>query len=91
MSGQKTNSTRTTRASGKRAAGGLDALAFHLSEVLCLTRGGSLVSVDFYNAVGEAVNDHIIGGAVGWTDSREFLRLALRLAAEAREGDTAGA
>jgi hypothetical protein len=60
------------------------ALAFHLSEVLRLARDRDLVPTEFYNAAGEAANDHIVNEAARECDSFEFLRLAPgRIAARA--------
>jgi hypothetical protein len=66
-----------------------DALAFHLSEVLRLARERRLVSADFYNAVGEAYNDHIVNAAMRDSDGFEFMRFAVRRAAAHREADGA--
>ncbi len=61
------------------------AFAHHLSEVLRLARKPGLVSSDFYNDLGEAVNEYIVNEVICDCDTPEFIHFAVTRIAARRE------
>jgi len=60
-------------------------LAHHLAEVLRLARNPAIAPAAFYNALGEAVNDHLTNELSNDSDSAEFIGFALERIAARRE------
>ncbi len=61
------------------------AFAHHLSEVMRLARKPGLVSADFYNDLGEAINEHIVNEVICDCDTPEFIHFAVTRIAARRE------
>jgi hypothetical protein len=65
----------------------IEAFALHLSEVLRLARTSDFVPADFYNAIGEACNDHLTNELLRDSETPEFIKFALeRIAPRAAKG-----
>ncbi len=56
-----------------------------MSEALRLARDPAIAPVDLYNALGEAVNDHLTNQLSNDSDSAEFIGFALERIAARRE------
>jgi hypothetical protein len=61
------------------------AFAHHLAEALRLARDPAIAPADLYNALGEAVNDHLTNELSNDSDSAEFIGFALERIAARRE------
>ncbi len=61
------------------------AFAHHLAEALRLARDPAIAPVDLYNALAEAVNDHLTNQLANDSDSAEFIGFALERIAARRQ------
>jgi hypothetical protein len=75
----------STKKNTTASAGDVEQLAFHLSEALRLARDPAIAPADLYNALGEAVNDHLTNQLSNDSDSAEFIGFALERIAARRE------